>query len=134
MSSVSFFSEGNFSLQKDRLEKIRDLVSLWQEGSGDLQHRHFSSPTFERCVQKAVLLYQDLFYNQIAQLLYSFPLDHRTSEGTLFWTAPKRPPTPLPFDVKNSAAVDFVYAASNLFAYNLVSAGKARRRRGGRDS
>ncbi|PHJ25556.1 ubiquitin-activating enzyme e1 family protein [Cystoisospora suis] len=111
--------EGNLSVQKDRLEKIRDLVSLWQEGSGDLQQRQFSPPTFEKCVEKAVLFYQDLFCNQIAQLLYSFPLDHRTSEGTLFWTAPKRPPTPLPFDVHNPAAMDFVYAASNLFAYNL---------------
>ncbi|PFH32051.1 ubiquitin-activating enzyme E1 family protein [Besnoitia besnoiti] len=107
--------EGILSVQKDRLEKIRDLVAQWQLAD----RQTFAPPSFERCVEKAVLLFQDLFFNQISQLLYSFPLDHRTSEGTLFWTAPKRPPTPIAFDVNNPAAVDFVIAAANLFAFNF---------------
>lgn len=28
----------------------------------------------------------------IAQLLYNFPLDHKNSDGNLFWSGPKRPP------------------------------------------
>ncbi|KEP60324.1 UNVERIFIED_CONTAM: ubiquitin-activating enzyme E1 family protein [Hammondia hammondi] len=107
--------EGILSVQKDRLEKIRDLVSQWQ----DKETKAFSPPSFERCVEKAVLLFQDLFFNQISQLLYSFPLDHRTSEGTLFWAPPKRPPTPISFDANDPAALDFVVAASNLFAFNF---------------
>ncbi|KFG62766.1 ubiquitin-activating enzyme E1 family protein, partial [Toxoplasma gondii RUB] len=107
--------EGILSVQKDRLEKIRDLVSQWQ----DKETKAFSPPSFERCVEKAVFLFQDLFFNQISQLLYSFPLDHRTSEGTLFWAPPKRPPTPISFDANDPASLDFVVAASNLFAFNF---------------
>ncbi len=30
--------------------------------------------------------FEEIHYNQIANLLYNFPLDHVTEAGVLFWT------------------------------------------------
>lgn len=62
---------------------------------------------------------QDKFHDSIAQLLHTFPLDHKTSEGTLFWSGPKRPPQPLMFDANDEVHVEFVVACANLYAANL---------------
>ena len=59
------------------------------------------------------------FHDSIAQLLYTFPLDHVTGEGTKFWSGPKRPPKPLSFDASDSLHMDFVTAAANLYAASL---------------
>jgi len=53
----------------------------------------------------------------IAQLLYSFPLDHKTEAGPLFWSGPKRPPQILTYDPEEPVSLSFVASASNIFAY-----------------
>jgi len=73
---------------------------------------------FEDCVAWARLTWQDLFHNQIAQLLHNFPKDQVTSSGNLFWSGPKRCPTPLVFNVEDPLHYDFVEAAANLRAEN----------------
>ncbi|CAH8497265.1 unnamed protein product [Schistosoma turkestanicum] len=71
---------------------------------------------FEDCVTWARLLWQDLFSNTIAQLLFNFPHDHVTSTGSDFWSGTKRCPHPLDFDVQNPTHLEFILAASNLRA------------------
>jgi len=73
--------------------------------------------TFADCVRWARLLFQDNYHNSIKQLLFNFPADSTTSSGQLFWSGPKRCPTPLIFDTANETHVDFVVAAANLRAY-----------------
>jgi len=73
---------------------------------------------FNDCVAWARLTWQELFHNQIAQLLHNFPPDQVTSSGNLFWSGPKRCPKPLVFDVENQLHYDFVEAAANLRAEN----------------
>ena len=76
-------------------------------------------------MELAKTMFADVFHNMIAQLLYSFPLEHKTEGGQLFWSGPKRPPTPIVFDGEDPTHLDFVIAASNIFAnifglkYNL---------------
>jgi len=36
-------------------------------------------------------------YQQIAQLLFTYPLDAKTTEGLPFWSGQKRPPQVLAF-------------------------------------
>jgi len=48
--------------------------------------------SFSDCVSWARKKFQKYFVNDIKQLLYTYPLDHKTKEGKLFWTMPKRPP------------------------------------------
>lgn len=79
--------------------------------------------TFEECVTWARLTFEQLFNNQIQQLLFNFPEDQVTSSGAKFWSGSKRCPKPLVFDIDNVDSdagmrnhFDFVVAAANLKA------------------
>jgi len=79
--------------------------------------------SLEDCVVWARLKFQDLFYNQIRQLLHNFPPDQLTSTGTKFWSGSKRCPNALSFDAVDECEdarlknhYDFVVAAANLRA------------------
>ncbi|KAJ3412956.1 hypothetical protein HDV05_008671 [Chytridiales sp. JEL 0842] len=74
--------------------------------------------TFEQCVQWARLKFEELFNNQIQQLLYNFPPDAVTSSGTPFWSGPKRAPHKIVFDAENPLHMGFIIAAANLHAFN----------------
>mmetsp|Transcript_100648 Transcript_100648/g.285194 ORF Transcript_100648/g.285194 Transcript_100648/m.285194 type:complete len:1034 (-) Transcript_100648:329-3430(-) len=74
---------------------------------------------FDMCVHFGVLEFQDKFHDGISQLLHTFPLDHRTSDGTPFWSGPKRPPAPIKFNAADPLHVEYVIAAANLYAANL---------------
>eukprot|EP00128_Syssomonas_multiformis_P002420 Colp12_sorted_trinity150504_noHs@8955 len=87
-------------------EGVRDSLTV---------HRPIS---FEECITWARLRFEDLFRNQILQLLHVFPPDQVTSTGQPFWSGPKRCPTPLEFDPNDPLHMDFVIASANLHAVN----------------
>jgi len=79
--------------------------------------------TFEDCVTWARLKFEDLFNNQIRQLLHNFPEDQLTSSGTQFWSGSKRCPVAVNFaldsqceDAEMFNHLDFIVAAANLRA------------------
>ncbi|KCV68462.1 hypothetical protein H696_04756 [Fonticula alba] len=72
--------------------------------------------TFEGCVAWARHQFEHHFANNIKQLLFNFPPDAVTSNGHLFWTAPKLCPTPLVFDPAEPSHLSFIEAASRLIA------------------
>lgn len=57
--------------------------------------------TFQDCIAWARLKFEDLYSNQIQQLLFNFPADRKTESGAPFWSGPKRCPDPLVFDIEN---------------------------------
>jgi len=71
---------------------------------------------FNDCVAWARLTWQELFHNQIAQLLHNFPPDQVTSTGSPFWSGPKKCPKALNFDPEDQMHFDFVESAANLRA------------------
>ncbi|CAD8178797.1 unnamed protein product [Paramecium octaurelia] len=73
-------------------------------------------PSLHSIVALTKNMFQDIFCNQIKQLLYCFPPDHKTSEGQLFWTNPKRPPTPIEFDQNDPLHQLFIHSAVNIFS------------------
>jgi ubiquitin-activating enzyme E1 len=80
--------------------------------------------SFEDCVVWARLKFENLFNNQIRQLLYNFPEDQVTSSGVKFWSGSKRCPKPLLFDLNDKCEdaqmrnhFDFIVAAANLRAH-----------------
>jgi len=104
------------------------LAKLPSEGTGTFQLAKMTvikraleqrSGRYGVCVDFAVHEFQEKFHDSIAQLLHTFPLEHRTSEGALFWSGPKRPPQPLKFDPSDPLHLEFVQAAANLYAANL---------------
>lgn len=70
--------------------------------------------TFADCVTWARLQLETNYNHKIQQLLHNFPLDQVTAAGTLFWSGPKRAPTPLGFDNESvhDLALDFVVSAA----------------------
>jgi len=76
----------------------------------------FPINSFEPCIQFAVKKFHAFFHNQPMQLLHMFPLDSKLKDGSLFWTLPKRPPTPILFHAHTDSHLDFVWAVANLAA------------------
>ncbi|CAF4189659.1 unnamed protein product [Rotaria sp. Silwood2] len=72
---------------------------------------------FFNCIAWARNLFEQQFHNNIVQLLYNFPPDYLTTNGDRFWSGAKRCPRVLGFDVTNKTHLDFIVAASNLFAH-----------------
>jgi ubiquitin-activating enzyme E1 len=73
---------------------------------------------FTQCVLWARLKFEELFNNNIQQLLYNFPRDMITSTGTPFWSGPKRAPAPIKFDPNDKLHMDFIISGANLRAVN----------------
>ena len=73
---------------------------------------------FNDCIAWARNQFEKQYHNSIAQLLYNFPKDTKTSSGADFWSGPKRAPTPLKFDTENDTHMSFVISAANLHAFN----------------
>lgn len=48
--------------------------------------------------------------------MHVYPLDHKTKDGTLFWTLPKRPPVALEFSQKEKLHLDFIKAYAKLLS------------------
>ncbi|XP_073898189.1 ubiquitin-like modifier-activating enzyme 6 isoform X5 [Castor canadensis] len=56
-------------------------------------------------------------YNSHAlQLLHCFPLDTQLKDGSLFWQSPKRPPSPIKFDLNEPLHLSFLQNAAKLYA------------------
>jgi ubiquitin-activating enzyme E1 len=72
--------------------------------------------SFEDCIKYARHKFQKYYVNDIRQLLYTYPLDAKTKEGNPFWSLPKRPPTEVKFDAKNTLHQNFICALAALRA------------------
>jgi ubiquitin-activating enzyme E1 len=72
--------------------------------------------TFDDCIEWARNMFEEHYHNMIAQMLHVFPADYLTKEGALFWSGPKRCPKVAKFDRDDPIHIDYVEAASILFA------------------
>jgi len=72
--------------------------------------------TFSECIVWARKVFDEYFYNRISQLVYTFPEDAKTSNGSPFWSPPKRFPRAIKFDCKDPTHMMFVRSASILRA------------------
>lgn len=71
---------------------------------------------FIDCVEYARRRFDKIFNHDVRQLLHVYPLDSKTKEGNLFWSLPKRPPTPIDFDKNNVLHCTFVTSMACLRA------------------
>lgn len=113
----SFLGDPTSYLQKlsttgsgtSQLQRLKSIKHIIEKRTGP----------FDAFVEYAVFEFQEKFHDSIVQLLYTFPLEHVTAEGTKFWSGPKRPPAPIKFDANDDLHLDFVVAAANLYAATL---------------
>jgi len=90
----------------------QDIMAL-KEGLKLLRKRPLN---FNQCIEYARLKFEKLFNHDIKQLLHVYPLDVKTKEGTLFWSLPKRPPSPIDFDKEDLLQCSFITSLACLFA------------------
>lgn len=72
--------------------------------------------SFNDCIAWARYQFEDLYTNQIRQLLYNFPPDQIMPSGQPFWSGMKKMPMPIMFDVNQRLHMDFIVSAANLRA------------------
>lgn len=73
--------------------------------------------TFDDCVYRAVEMFYQNYKNQIKQLLTTYPQDHKTEDGNLFWSNGKRAPKSIEnLDVENEYHMDYIEATSHILA------------------
>ncbi|XP_040180679.1 ubiquitin-like modifier-activating enzyme 6 [Rana temporaria] len=100
---------------EDVLQRIRNGESL--EGCFHIVKLLSRKPrNWSHCVELARLKFEKYFNHKAQQLLHSFPLDTRLKDGSLFWQSPKRPPTPVQFDITDPLHVGFIISAAKLFS------------------
>lgn len=83
--------------------------------------------SFSACVAWARIKFEEMYNNNIQQLLFNFPKDSVTSSGQPFWSGPKRAPEPIQFDPNDPIHMDFVVYAANLHAFNYGLKGETDR-------
>jgi len=117
-------SASQYLVEADFVEKTRKLQGAQPVETLEVVKRLLVGrpSSFEDCIEWARKYWQEMFHNQIAQLLHNFPADQVTSTGQPFWSGPKRCPKPLNFDASCSLHMDFIVAAANLRAvvYNIA--------------
>ncbi|RKP05031.1 ubiquitin-activating emzyme E1 [Thamnocephalis sphaerospora] len=118
-----------FLTQPNYVDSVLKQTSNQRETiEGVLKYLATEKPiTFEECVAWARLRFEELYHNNIAQLLFNFPKDSVTSTGTPFWSGPKRAPDVIVFDADNDVHLDFILAAANLHAFNYGLKGETDR-------
>ena len=71
---------------------------------------------FQDCVKWARLKFQELYSNDIVQLLTVYPEGKTNDKGVPFWSGTKRRPDALEFSAEGEGHMDFIVAAANLYA------------------
>ncbi|XP_051983548.1 ubiquitin-like modifier-activating enzyme 6 [Xyrauchen texanus] len=100
----------------------RMMAGESMEGSFQVIKLLSRRPTqWDHCLALARHKFDKYFKRKALQLLHSFPLDTRLKDGSLFWQSPKRPPSPIEFDLNDQLHFSFVASAARLFAemYNV---------------
>uniref|UniRef100_A0A8C2F519 E1 ubiquitin-activating enzyme n=1 Tax=Cyprinus carpio TaxID=7962 RepID=A0A8C2F519_CYPCA len=93
----------------------RMMAGESMEGSFQVIKLLSRRPTqWEHCLALARLKFDKYFKRKALQLLHSFPLDTRLKDGSLFWQSPKRPPSPIEFDLNDPLSEEERQAISQL--------------------
>lgn len=61
-------------------------------------------------------MFNENYYTNIIKLLDTFKPDHEISPGVMFWSAGKKCPHPIKFDMNNTLHIDYIEATANLLA------------------
>uniref|UniRef100_F7GVQ7 E1 ubiquitin-activating enzyme n=1 Tax=Macaca mulatta TaxID=9544 RepID=F7GVQ7_MACMU len=100
-----------YSSAEEVLQKIQSGHSL--EGCFQVIKLLSRRPrNWSQCVELARLKFEKYFNHKALQLLHCFPLDIRLKDGSLFWQSPKRPPSPIKFDLNEPLKPDHVPISS----------------------
>lgn len=107
---------------KEMEQYLKDSKSYLENNEGNmfaLQAVYFglkgAPKTFEECVAKARIKFEELFTYAIRNILEDTPPDHKTETGGAFWSGSKRCPKIPKFDFKDFSHKQFVVSTTKLF-------------------
>mmetsp|Transcript_21138 Transcript_21138/g.54122 ORF Transcript_21138/g.54122 Transcript_21138/m.54122 type:complete len:1186 (+) Transcript_21138:63-3620(+) len=104
-------ADGRSSKIVKEIPKLQTLIATLEIGA--------KGPTMEDAVRLAWRAFHELFRDMILDLTDKFPEDATTTKGDPFWSGHKRFPKAQTYDPSDTAHVEFMIAASNLFAAML---------------
>lgn len=113
MDAAKFLNEEDFLpalLAKPTVATLGALQSIKKLLIDDRPNDFFD------CIKWARIQFEELFTNQIKQLLFNFPADQVTPSGQPFWSGGKKMPSLITFDVNQRLHIDFVVSSANLRA------------------
>ncbi|KAJ3447309.1 hypothetical protein M0812_07537 [Anaeramoeba flamelloides] len=73
---------------------------------------------FTDCIKWGRKLFQELFYNKISQLMYTYPENSKINNESDFWLGKKRFPSLIDFNLENELHYQFLISAAKLRAKN----------------
>jgi ubiquitin-activating enzyme E1 len=113
----------SYYIKSDSIEEFQSTYLANQQNMklSTLKRMHDALVTsrpssYSDCVSWARVKFEELFSNNLLQLLHNFPLDRVTSTGTPFWGGAKKPPNPIKFNIDDPLHYMFVQSLSNLRA------------------
>eukprot|EP00915_Cephaloidophora_sp_WS-2016_P001113 GHVH01001531.1.p1 GENE.GHVH01001531.1~~GHVH01001531.1.p1 ORF type:complete len:1077 (+),score=148.69 GHVH01001531.1:62-3292(+) len=114
--AIKSFSEYSTKLKaegfpKMQIERTRSAMSLQEFAA---------APSPETALQLSLNLFMQFHNYPLNQLIYNYPQDHVTEEGSRFWSGTKRFPKALDFDHQDALTTLFICSASRIYA-NIVS-------------
>lgn len=123
MDQFEFFNRAPSTMNKwiENPESIGQLSQIEQSiALEDISLFTIKYPTQSEglvgCARWAVDMFTENYYNGIMQLLHTFKPDHEVAPGVPFWSAGKRCPQPVQFDIANSQHIKYVEATTHLIA------------------
>ena len=98
-------------------EKVCDVKEYLSSKDPSLEEDFESAPRcVEGCLKASLALFVNYFSTSITKLLESFGPEHVDQDGNLFWSPPKRIPSPVAFNINDKMHIGFLLASSNLYA------------------
>lgn len=113
IDSMKFLADDKYLenlLTKMNVATLESLQSIKKLLIDDRPH------DFSDCIKWARVQFEELFTNQIKQLLFNFPPDQITPNGQNFWSGGKKMPSFITFDVNQRLHIDFIVSSANLRA------------------
>ena len=93
-------------IDNQELKHVKQVVNLMKN----------KPETFSDCIRIARIKFEKLFKNNIKQLMFSYPLDKKNKDGSLFWNLPKRPPNEVVYVAKDPLHYMFISSYACLLA------------------
>ena len=123
MDQFEFFNRAPTTLNKwikdhnliEELSPIEKSIAI-----NDINEFTIKHPTqktgIKGCVEWAMDLFTENYYNSIVQLLHTFPPEYEVAPGIKFWSAGKRCPKPIKFDPNNKDHINYIKATTHILA------------------
>ncbi|ELA41679.1 uncharacterized protein VICG_01312 [Vittaforma corneae ATCC 50505] len=98
-------------------ERVQDAKEYLESKDPGLQDIYDSAPkNVEECLKAALSMFVNSFSTSIQNLLNTFPPDHVDDQGNMFWSPPKKVPSPISFNINDKLHIIFVHSTANLYA------------------